>query len=219
MSKSEPMNEIDPDFEGTFLRAIVGDVIAATKRNDESSTPETRRSVIRTTAAAVEGLAWHYCNFVISAATEVSEIHPAEKLAMEEFSYSLDETGKVRSRRQTLAPLAIIRFTASLVKRLDAAQTHNFGTPMWEGLQLLRTIRNRITHPKSAMDLSVSHEEISIVSISLDKLLEMITSDMDAVIVSMRKYYDDIVEISSKIKEGDPTMTALAKCIKAELEN
>ncbi len=94
-----------------------------------------------------------------------SSIFSAGELALlREESYDLDDKGRVITKQSNLQILKNIKFTfEAFSKYFGAGFRLKLDDMGWESFLKAIKIRNRLMHPKSALDLNVSDEEFDII--------------------------------------------------------
>lgn len=81
----------------TFMALLIEDVIAARGRLNGSHSETARRDVVRASVAAMEGSTWVARKHVRSALADVGRLTSLAELAFRETSYSVSDTGRLRS--------------------------------------------------------------------------------------------------------------------------
>ena len=151
-----------PEFrQDSFTHVLVGDVVAANARLEADDTPVHRRELIRTTFAAIEGLHWQLKRDVLRHAEVVTKLSAHEYAALMEESYSVDEKGIVRSQPRFLPLPTAIRLVVSIVQRYRPEYQLDYQHVGWSNLRTAVEVRNRLVHPKTLEELSVSDREVS----------------------------------------------------------
>lgn len=146
--------------QNSFTHVLVGDVTDAEERLKANDTPTHRRELIRAAFAAMEGLHWRLKQDVFNHADTVTNLSVHEKAALLEEAYSVDERGTVRSQPRFLPLPTAIRLVVSIVKRYRPDYEIDFNHVGWSNLRSAIDVRNRLVHPKTLSDLSVSDLEI-----------------------------------------------------------
>lgn len=197
--------EIDPD---SFIGILLFDVIGAIERHGHSKSQSSKRDLIRTAFAAIEGIGWIFREHIVHAARTTSNLDPAEEVALSEISYQVTEQGKITEQTRYLSLLAMIRLTARIAGKLARDAKIDFSEASWVGLQRAIKIRNRITHPKSRHDLVLSDDEVKASVAALFWLLGEVERLMTAASVATKDYLVEFSEILTKLKAGDPAILA-----------
>ena len=147
--------------QDSFTHVLVGDVVAAKSRLDELDTQTHRRELVRTTFSAIEGLHWQLKRDVLRHAEVVTSLSAHEYAALLEEAYSVDEKGTVRSHPRFLPLPTAIRLVVTIVRRYRPEYAIDFQHVGWSNLRASVEVRNRLVHPKSLAELSVSDLEIT----------------------------------------------------------
>jgi hypothetical protein len=83
-----------------------------------------------------------------------------EIMMARETTFALSEKGKVEERHVLSSPLANLRFALTLfAKAAGASYEFPAGDPNFEQLQRVQRVRNRLTHPRSSLELDVTADE------------------------------------------------------------
>lgn len=145
--------------DDTFTHVLVGDVIAAQERLKLTDTQSLRRDLIRSTFAAIEGLHWQLKRNVLEHAR--SKLSHHERAAMMEETYAVDVKGNVEAVPRFLPLPTAIRLVVQIVCRYRPAYKVDFSHRGWSNLKKAVAIRNRLVHPKTLEDLTVSDADIN----------------------------------------------------------
>src|SRR5690606_24252611 len=97
---------------------------------------------------------------------------------------------------------------ARIAEKLAAGVKIDFSGASWAGLQHAIKVRNRITHPKSKLDLILSDDEVQNSVSALFWLVGEVERLMAASNVVIKEYLLNFNEILSQIKAGDPATLA-----------
>lgn len=146
--------------QDSFTHVLVGDVVAAAERVKGNENQTYRRELVRTVFSAIEGLHWKLKRDVFRHAQVVADLTPHEVAALLEETYSVDDRGMVRAQPKFMPLLSAIRLVITIVKRYRPTYEVDFNHVGWTNLCRAVEIRNRIVHPKTLKDLSVTDEEI-----------------------------------------------------------
>lgn len=172
----------------SFIGILLFDVMDAIERHDLAQTQSGKRDLIRTSFAAIEGASWIFREHVVEAARAMSELEPAEEVALSETSYQVTDQGRITEQTRFLPLPATVRLTARIAEKLAPEVKVDFSGQDWAGLKEAIKIRNRITHPKSRADLILSDEDIQTSVGSLFWLLNETSRVMEAANLSFEDY-------------------------------
>jgi hypothetical protein len=189
-----------------FLRILADDVQHALDRTDTESE---RRNLLRTIISAAEGVSWIYRTHVLSIAKEFDAATPLMDLAFSEATYSVNEQGNIIEQARYISLTAMIRLTTKVAQSLCADLNVDFGSQGWQSLRDTIRLRNRITHPKNAADLSISLKEIDDAKTGFFWFLDMSMHVMEATTREFSSLVVDMGEVVEKLKSGDPDTLAL----------
>jgi len=140
---------------------LINDVVAAQKRVRDADSPTHRRDLVRSVFAAIEGLHWQLKQDVYRHSGHISQgmsIH--EQAAMLEETYSVDDSGKVRSVPRFLPLASKIRLVVSIVQRYQTSYNLDYSHKGWSNLRTAIKLRDRLVHPKKLTDLNVTMAEV-----------------------------------------------------------
>ena len=189
-----------------FLRVLADDVQHALDRTDTGSD---RRNLLRTIISAAEGVSWIYRAHVLSMAKEFDVSTPLIDLAFSEATYSVDEQGNIIEQARYISMTAMIRLTTKVAQSLCTDLAVDFGSHGWQCLRDTIRLRNRITHPKNAADLSISVKEIDNAKTGYFWFLDMSMHVMETTMKEFSSLVVGMGEVVEKLKSGDPDTLAL----------
>ncbi|NBC37582.1 hypothetical protein GTZ99_13590 [Novosphingobium sp. FSY-8] len=149
------------DFEALFVRTLLSDVMEARGRRDADDTEANRRSLIRSSFAAAEGLVWQYRQHIIDIAETLNKLESREILALSEHSYHVNTSGNISTQPRFVPLTATVRLVARMAKKISPESAIDFDKNEWNQFQKAITIRNRLTHPKSAHDLQINKQDMT----------------------------------------------------------
>jgi hypothetical protein len=144
---------------------LAEDAAAAEKYLDECDNQFARRAYIRSTFAFLESEVWllkKVCLTIpgLQGAGEKPLSH-AEYALLQDHTYELGGNGDPLVRPKHLKLRDNLRFTFNVFNRLFSSQIDlGVGTGSWDTFLDAVAIRNRITHPKNAANLSITDDEI-----------------------------------------------------------
>ncbi|TAD83881.1 MAG: hypothetical protein EAY70_01665 [Sphingomonadales bacterium] len=200
--------------DDSFMLILLNDVGAAISRRKMDDNQATRRDMIRTACAAIEGMVWIFREHVIDTADSTYGLEGDEKLILQERQLSVSEQGKITEQPRYLPLTTTIRFIARIANRLNDIDHFDFGASEWEGFRKAIEIRNRITHPKSADDLHVSKTDVEQVMNALSWFLEKLTEILAQSLVTQKRYLGQFKDFFEELKAGDPEITALYNAVR-----
>lgn len=209
----QEMNDIENQ---EFTAILIEDVVRSIHQNNQNDCQSTRRDLVRTSFAAIEGCAWALRETVIDAANETYGLTEDENFAFAEAIYSVNDQGKISKQQRFLSLKASIRLSAEIAKRISGEVCIDFSKNEWSKFGDSIAIRNRITHPKNHQDMHLEREEVNQIVSALFWLLEEISDAMKNTIQTRRKYLGEFKHVLSKLKSGDPEMVALYEYLKEQ---
>lgn len=167
-----------------------------------------RRSFVRSVFALIEGIVFCLKQVTLeTATTKAATLSPQEIALLREESAELQENGELASRPAFLRLKPNLRFSfrkfAEIYKaqyRLDVSQAG------WEKLGPGIRIRDRLMHPKTPQDISVSDDELAIVKTAYEWFNKTYVGLFDAV----------MHVIDSRNKSLEETLTRLERQLQEE---
>jgi hypothetical protein len=179
----------------SFTRIVITDVMTAHKRVEKQDTLTHRRELVRSVFAAIEGLHWQLKQDVLQHPT--AELSPHERAAMAEETYNVDERGNVNAMPRFLPLTTAIRLVVQMVQRYRPTYTVDYGRRGWADLKTAIEIRNRLAHPKTLEDLSVSDKDIDATMSGFYWVLALVVEilrenneDLKDIKATLRDYFD-----------------------------
>lgn len=210
-------DELPEELCETFLQVLVADVIRALER--EPDTQSDRRDLMRASFAAIEGLVWVYRKHVEGVARDIDEISPITKMAFSDLTYRVTENGVIERQTRFTTITAMIKFTTNEAKKLAPDLKVDFGVQGWTDLLAFIAIRNRITHPRTLIELRISDDDLKIAMSALFWLLNLVGDVMQSTTQVSAKYLSELREISALLMSGDEQALALYRAaIELKLE-
>jgi hypothetical protein len=140
--------------------AISGDIAICNTHLLKEDAPFWRRATYRTVFSSVEALTAHAKMTVLIFADKGTIFSDAERLALREIEYSIEENGLLAEKKAKIKFLSNVCFTLSCFARMRANGFKIVKTGGWDSLTKAVKVRDRITHPKTAADLIISDVEM-----------------------------------------------------------
>ncbi|MPS74241.1 MAG: hypothetical protein E2590_13995 [Chryseobacterium sp.] len=149
------------------LEPLLDDAFESEKMLSENRSSQFfRRVYIRSIFAYIEGSIWvlkQVCLKAKSVDGVQRKISISEFTILTEETYDLKGNGDIKTGSKTINLLDNIKFTFKTINRLFNEEINlGIGTVSWDNLIKAKNIRNRITHPKSEIDMIISDKEIVI---------------------------------------------------------
>ncbi len=203
----------------SFLATLSADIEHVLKQVQTSDTASDRRNALRTIISAMEGAAWVYRMHILSMLEELDRSTPMLERAFSETSLYVSENGQIREQPRFVSTTAMIRLTTRVAQDLCPGLHVDFNEVGWQELQKAIKVRNRITHPKSLSDLSVTHEDVEQAHAGFDWLLTTLVSVMESTLHELSTYAIEAKKIVEGLRSGDPDTIALYERVRREPEN
>lgn len=199
-----------------LIALLIEDVIAARGRLAVADTQTARRDVVRASLAAMEGDVWEMRQHVASALADLETLTPMADLALRETSYSVSTEGKIVEQPRGLPLPTVIRLAVSQAMLISPEIRVDFSEAGWSHLRQAVTIRNRITHPKFADDLTIAEVDLKVVASALSWVVATSNYVMASTNLALIRYNDALRDIVDRLKAGDPDALAAYQAALAE---
>ncbi len=196
--------EATSQIEDEFFDILSDDVIAAFERQRQSPTQQNYRDLIRTIFAAIEGLVWGYRDHVVGIAKDLDRLTFEQEAALAEVGYQVSKTGKISTQARFVPLPSLFRLVTRIAVSLDPALRVRFDTGEWDRFLDVIAIRNRVTHPKSRSDLTISSQDIETSRDAFFWLFETIVQAMASANSALADRVRMLRSIFENLKAGDP---------------
>ena len=147
------------------LMPMIEDAHWAEQTLDVDDSQFTRRAYVRNLFAMIEGCIWALKETVLRAPVQegrTKRLLPGEYELLSDKSYELKSNGQVREQTKYLRLPENVRFTFAVLSKYFGTECNlGVGTSSWSDFLAAQEIRNRITHPKTTAEFSISDEEIT----------------------------------------------------------
>lgn len=186
-----------------FIRTLVGDVQSALARLGVSDTEAHRREAVRTTFAAIEGVAWVYREHVRTFTQDLGSMTPLLDFALQEKTYAVNDRGDLTEQTRFIPLTAMIRLTTQVAERSCPGLVVDFGHVGWSNLKLAIGVRNRLVHPKTTEDLAITQGDLEIAKSGFFWLLALVIEGMTAVNDTLISFGADSRTVVDQLLSGD----------------
>jgi hypothetical protein len=132
---------------------------------------------------------------VRNAAKRLGKATRNELSAFREETYSVSGDGAVTAQSKFMPLPTALRLTVRVLQRLDQKFSVDFGQQGWESLRISIKIRNRITHPKSRSDLTVSNIDVQFANAGFNWLLALTIDGMNVANLAMVTFTQEAREM------------------------
>jgi len=186
----------------SITHTLMADVSAAFSALSEDDTQRNRRTAVRVSYAAIEGLLWGLKQSVLETFVENVPIDRiADVTLLREETFRVNDRGKVRPTPLHLPLADNIRFVEAMVRRINPESEYqlNFNSPGWSALKLGVKARNRLMHPKALDDLHVSDEELEASNKAFFWFVAFLLSAKDEVITFLEREFTN--RVRARLKE------------------
>lgn len=208
------------DFtRANLYRTLLADIEAAFDRLEVEGSETSKRNLIRTMFAGIEGSLWSFKEHVRSIALQIEKLTPLQDFALSGRDYLITDSGHIREKARLISMLTMVKAITRLAEEFCPGFKADYNDDGWPNLKLAIDVRNKITHPKRLQDLEISDDDILICRSALFWVLELGTQLMEA---ANTAFADDVHELKSilqDIKNGDERTLAVAEQIKNSLKN
>lgn len=206
MARKEGVGLKRRETEIGFRRILIEDVIEARSRNALANSQASRRELVRTTFAAIDGISWAYRETISSAAKNLGLLTIDEDAALSETTWQVSDSGKLTNQTRFIQMLSAIRLATRIALRIDAAIEVDFNGHGWQKMQSAQKIRNRVTHPKKSADLDITPADLETCAAAFDWLVEADLGVCERTNAAMATYVNQIREILTALKAGNPSV-------------
>lgn len=195
-------------FREDFLGILMHDVLLAIERRELDDVQATRRDLIRTMFAAIEGASWEYREHVRSVAADLDSLPPLVEMALSEKTYRVAENGEIDEQVRYVSIPATIRLTTRLAESICSGFEYDFKNDGWVNFKTSIKIRNRITHPKSRDDLNITDGEIAICQSAFFWIIHLTHYFMELTTVELSHRTKHLKQFVDKLVAGDEAALA-----------
>jgi hypothetical protein len=209
-------SHMEPEPETSFAAILTEDVARALSRQEAQDTQSTRRDLVRSAFAAIEGWVWLFREEVREAANQTIGLTEEERAVLSENTLFVAQNGEIKSRPNYLDLKTTIRLCAKVANRLTGKDDIDFSELGWSKLQEAKNIRNRITHPKSAKELCITQHDVEKVLDAFYWISENILDALASSIEARLDYLGGIKEVFEGLKMNDPEISSLYQALTTE---
>lgn len=188
---------------------LMSDLREAIRHQVGADSPASRRSLVRTAIAAVEGLTWMYREHVRAFASELGVLSEIEAQAFAESIWIIDEAGKASEQKRFVSTTAMIRFATRIAERFLPGCAPDFSGRGWDSLKSTFALRNRITHPKEEIDLTITDVELQQAISAFFWISHSLIEVMEKTSQAYRDRIAEYDEVLRLLKAGDEKTLAL----------
>jgi hypothetical protein len=142
-----------------FAKILAEDVIRVKQRMEDAPSDFHRREFVRTAYSAIEAQFWQLRMYLIEHVIDKKTTSIHEISALKEESYAINDKGEVYIQPKGYSLKVGLRLVFTVLKNHEVPIQMDFGSAEWMNIDSALKIRNRVIHPKSMTDISVSKEE------------------------------------------------------------
>ena len=197
------------DLETKFATILLNDILHISKRTDEDGSQNNKRELIRTIYTAIEGYVWLYKEDIKSIASDIGILDPSTRMAFEEKNYKVADTGILKESDNFMPTLTMFRFASRIAQKINPDLQINFNTAGWQSLKHAQKVRNRITHPKKSLDLTISDSDIEAMWEGVLWLIASVEKSLKLSIFTQKSYLNELKIILQKLEDKDPEYFAM----------
>jgi hypothetical protein len=219
MAKELGDKEVERTFREDFLGILMHDVLLSIQRRDVDDAQATRRDLIRTMFAAIEGASWEYREHVRSVAADLDSLPPLVEMALSEKTYRVAENGEIDEQVRYVSMPAMIRLTTRLAESICPGFEFDFKNDGWVNFKTSIKIRNRITHPKRTNDLEITDDEIAICQSAFFWIIHLTRYFMELTALELSHHTKHFKQFVDKLIAGDQTALAQYQAALASEQN
>lgn len=208
------------DLERSFIAVLVEDVRAAETHLQTAADESARRNFVRTTFAAIEGAVWICREHVREAAQMLGELTPLLDLALRERSYTVTDRGDLIEQVRHVTLTTMIRLVTKQAGRIAPGLKIDFADTGWTKLREAISIRNRITHPKTTQDLSLSMPDVKLVREAFFWVMNLTENIVSASVEAQSSFNREARRFVDALKQDDPdALRAYRDALDSDPEN
>jgi hypothetical protein len=187
----------------SFVGLLMSDVVAMIDNLAVQDNQLSRRSLVRATFAAIEGIAWICREHVYEIARTMGDLTPLSDLALRDRNFVITEHGKILEQTRYLTLPAAVRLTIEQAKLINPDFDVKFDDKGWQRFRKSIEIRNRITHPKTASDYSISDLDLRAVSDGLIWILILVRKIMSETNAAFATHASALAAFHEQLQKGD----------------
>jgi hypothetical protein len=148
-------------YDESILDVLQEDTIEAVRACYRDNTVTARRAAIRALFASLEAMAWTLKASVVRASERAPDLLSGiERLAFTDQTYSVDPSGKVRTKANFVPLTTSIKMIARTLSRGAVTRSVSLDNVNMQALEEFLKLRHRLTHPRCAADLDVTSEDV-----------------------------------------------------------
>ena len=160
------MNRADAVEELKQVYSVLNaDFVYAREAAIQNPTEFHKRTLVRTCFALIEGLAYQLRHVTLATLQDTDFLSEGELAVLKETMHRLNQSGDIEDRDNFQTTLPMMLFTLRVYAKNHGAcfepKTSDNG---WSCLKKAVKIRDRLMHPKSLQDLSITDDEGAIFS-------------------------------------------------------
>ena len=157
------LNEISELDYDELLNVLMSDVAIAFEKLNSEDNQFSRRTLLRSIFAFVEGVIYTLKQEILLQAKHNREfdLKPEEMLACREEIFQVEKTGEIKSLTKYVDLLSNIRLTFKFyAKAFSIDYKLDISGGAWQSFQRSLKVRHRITHPKHKSDMNITDQEL-----------------------------------------------------------
>ena len=162
MNSGRSTSDFPSDGQEYFFDIGVEDAQHCLEEAFRTNSPRHRRSAVRAVFAFIDGCHAFVRGHVLGQASQYRNVYSIADLAVlgEESPY-VDERGNVRIRSMRIPLITSIKLIVKIMEKNQAAlHTVDLKHPGFSALSRAVEVRNRVVHPKNALDLDIADDEM-----------------------------------------------------------
>ncbi|WP_025879414.1 hypothetical protein [Stenotrophomonas indicatrix] len=155
----------EKDEFSTLIRITSQDAMKVANEARNNADASTYRMAVRTIFAGAEGILWYAKNLARAAAAQSPGSYSTlEIAALGDEAYVVAENGTVKKKANFIPMVTSIRLVSKLMARGQMSNADfDWSAGALSTIRQAVAVRNRLTHPKSGVDLLVTEEEFHLV--------------------------------------------------------
>lgn len=203
-------NEREQNVAFNFSKILLDDILVAADRLAETNNQMHKRELVRAIFAGIEGNIWTYKEKIRKLAADIEAVDSLTLLAMDQKQYYISDNGGYSVKDTHISTKIMFRFACKVAEKINPDLSIDFGNGGWEKLNKAYDVRDRITHPKTIQDLTISIQDIATVWSATIWLTAAIGYSLEL----SYQYAEELTVIAQKLVDGDSEFLALYELAK-----
>lgn len=169
-----------------------------------------RRTLIRAVFAAIEGVVFMLKDHALGSADKSPGLYSVAELAMlRDEAYNLKDNGTARTRTYYPATEANLRFALHMYARgIDVTTSFDADGTGWQGFRDALKVRNRVTHPKTSTDYTVSDPELAGARATYFWFMRVVITDLFGAVPALQSLLQKVRVMADQVRKEVPAQSS-----------